>query len=90
MKRIYVSNNGLKKCVDYFCNTTISSPEQLGIFFFFKSIGFSEKEYKAFPKVSGISDEQRQEYLKNMYNLSAVFDKDAESGEKNVVSFLFL
>jgi 5-methylcytosine-specific restriction enzyme B len=89
LKRIYVSNNGLKKCVEYFRNTTISSPEQLGMFFFFKSIGFSENEYKAFPKVSGISDEQRQDYLKKLYNLSAVFDKDAESGEKRCCLFPF-
>ncbi len=89
MKKIYVSDNGINKCIDYFAKTTISSPEQLGMFFFFKSIGFNEREYKAFPKVSGIAEEQRQEYLKNMYNLSSVFDKEIENGEKKCCLFPF-
>lgn len=89
MKIAYVSDASIKECVDYFCDTTISSPEQLGMFFFFKSIGFSEMEYKPFPKVSGISEEQRQEYLKNMYNLSAIFDKNVEDGEKKCCLFPF-
>ena len=89
MKTVYVSDTSVKKCVDYFASVNISSPEQLGMFFFFKSIGFNEIEYKPFPKVSGISDDQRQEYLKNMYNLSAVFDKNQESGEKKCCLFPF-
>lgn len=89
MKKIYVSEESICKCIDYFCSTSISSPEQLGMFFFFKSIGFSEKEYKAFPKVSGISEPERQGYLKTMYNLSAVFDKEVESGEKKCCLFPF-
>lgn len=89
MKIVYVSEEAIKQCVDYFSSKTISSPEQLGMFFFFKSIGFTDIEYKAFPKVSGISDEQRQVYLKSMYNLSAVFDKNAENGEKKCCLFPF-
>lgn len=89
MKTVYVSDESIKKCVDYFASINISSPEQLGMFFFFKSIGFSDIEYNAFPKVSGIAEEQRQAYLKNMYNLSAVFDKDEESGEKKCCLFPF-
>lgn len=89
MKTVYVSDHSVKQCIDYFASKMISSPEQLGMFFFFKSIGFNEIEYKAFPKVSGISDEQRQEYLKYMYNLSAVFDKDTENGEKKCCLFPF-
>lgn len=89
MKKIYVSEESICTCINYFCATSISSPEQLGMFFFFKSIGFSEKEYKAFPKVSGISEIKRQEYLKIMYNLSAVFDKDVENGEKKCCLFPF-
>ena len=89
MKRVYVSDDSIGKCVDYFSKTVISSPEQLGIFFFFKSIGFNEREYQPFPKVRGIAEEQRQEYLKNMYNLSAVFDKETENGEKKCCLFPF-
>lgn len=89
MKTVYVSDESIKKSVDYFASINISSPEQLGMFFFFKSIGFSDIEYNAFPKVSGITEERRQAYLKNMYNLSAVFDKDEESGEKKCCLFPF-
>lgn len=89
MKTVYVSDESISRCIDYFSGVNISSPEQLGMFFFFKSIGFSEKEYKPFPKVSRIAEAQRQEYIKNMYNLSAVFDKDTENGEKRCCLFPF-
>ena len=86
---LYVSTDSLSTAVDYFKSTEIDSPEQLGMFFFFKSIGFDEKNYHAFPKVSGISDDDRKEYLKNVYNLSAVYDYDTENGDKKCCLFPF-
>lgn len=86
---LYASLESMRDTVDYFKNVQIDSPEQLGMFFFFKSIGFDEKSYHAFPKVSGISDEDRKEYLKNMYNLSGVYDYETENGEKKCCLFPF-
>lgn len=64
MKTLYVSEESLKAAIDYFAKIHIQSPEQLGMFFFFKSIGFDESSYHSFPKVSGITDSDRKEYLK--------------------------
>ena len=69
---LYVCVDSLQETVNYFKKTQIDSPEQLGMFFFFKSIGFDEKTYHAFPKVSGISDEDRRDYLK-MYIIYQLF-----------------
>lgn len=63
MKLLYVSEESIASCIDYFKQLDIISGEQLGMFFFFKSIGFDEKKYRAFPKVSGISVEDRKVYL---------------------------
>lgn len=89
MKTIYVAESSISSCIDYFQNLNITSGEQLGMFFFFKSIGFDEKEYHAFPKVSSISNEDRRKYLKNMYTLSALYDYDTENGEKKCCLFPF-
>lgn len=89
MKVLYVGDQSIRSCIEYFKEQNIDSPEQLGMFFFFKSIDFDEKSYHAFPKVSGISEENRREYLKNMYNLSAVYDYDNENGEKKCCLFPF-
>ncbi len=87
-KKVYLSSESIESCVNYFSSIDISSPEQLGMFFFFKSIGFSEKEYKAFQKVKYIEEEQKRKYLTNLYNLSAIFDK-TEKGEEKCCLFPF-
>lgn len=89
MALVYVDETSIVSCIDYFKNLHISSGEQLGMFFFFKSIGFDEKEYHSFPKVSGIAMEDRKTYLQSMYKLSALYDYDAESGEKRCCLFPF-
>ena len=89
MKVLYVKAQSIQRAIEYFKEQKIDSPEQLGMFFFFKSIGFDEKSYHAFPKVSGISETDRKEYLKNMYNLSAVYDYDTENGDKKCCLFPF-
>ena len=89
MVRLYVSDDSISDCIRYFEQTNINSGEHLGMFFFFKSIGFDEKEYKAFPKVSRISEDDRKDYPKKMYNLSALYRFDVEGGEKNCCLFPF-
>jgi hypothetical protein len=89
LKRIYVAKASILSCIEYFQKLNITSGEQLGLFFFFKSIGFDNKEYHSFPKVGSISLEDRKEYLKSMYMLSALYDYDTESGEKKCCLFPF-
>lgn len=89
MKKMYVAESSISTSIKYFRSLNIFSGEQLGLFFFFKSIGFDDREYHSFPKVSGISNEERKEYLKSMYKLSALYDYDTENGEKRCCLFPF-
>lgn len=89
MKKMYIAEESVSSCTEYFRNLTVLSGEQLGLFFFFKSIGFNDKEYHSFPKVSSISNEERKEYLKSMYKLSALYDYKTENGGKKCCLFPF-
>lgn len=89
MKKAYVSESSIKACVDYFSSLNITSGEQLGLFFFFKRLKFDEIGYRLFPKVSGISSEEKMRYLGYMYDLSALFERQGERGEKKCCLFPF-
>ena len=89
MITLYVNEESLTTAIQYFMKNTINSAEQLGMFFFFKSIGFDDISYHSFPKVSGISEGNRKEYLKCMYKLSSLYDYDYENGDKKCCLFPF-
>lgn len=89
MAIVYVDHESIKNSVDYFVEANTISGEQLGMFFFFKAIGFDSKTFKAFPKVSGISPERRKEYLTTIYNLSGIYDYSNEEGKKKCCLFPF-
>lgn len=89
MPKLYPSEEGIQSCINYFKSLTIDSGEQLGLFFFFKSIGFSTDKYCPFPKVGSISDDERKELLKKLYLLSGIFDVSIENGEKACCLFPF-
>lgn len=89
MGKLYVSEGAIKNAITYFSNSEYASPEQLGLFFFFKSIGFTEIAYKPFPKMGSLSEENKREYLLSLYNLSALFDRETENGEKRNCLFPF-
>ena len=39
----FLSQDSLKETINYFTEFDMKSPEQLGLFFFFKGIGFNTK-----------------------------------------------
>lgn len=89
MKTCYVSSDSIKESIKYFSSCDIPSGEQLGLFFFFKSIGINDKSYAPFRKVSGIDEETKKEYLANMYMLSGLFNHIDEEGKLRCSLFPF-
>lgn len=89
MNHIYVSVHSISNAINYFRSNIYTSPEQLGLFFFFKSIGFNHIEYTSYPKVSSIDDETRKRYLNALYNLSSLFIYESEQGERRNCLFPF-
>ncbi|MBF2285557.1 MULTISPECIES: McrB family protein [Staphylococcus] len=88
MINIYVSESSLKNTVNYFIKNEYKSPEQLGLFFFFKSIGLTEKEYINFQKVGKMSNEEKEFYNKKLHQLSGIFTPK-EDGKRWTCLFPF-
>jgi len=88
MPNVYIEAGSLTNAIDYFSNINYTSPEQLGIFFFFKSIGLTEKEYIAFPKVSQMSVSEKDFYNKKLHQLGGLFTH-TETGKKRTCLFPF-
>lgn len=88
MPNIYVAADSLKDAIRYFSANYYKSPEQLGIFFFFKSIGLTEKEYVNFPKVSKMSPAEKDFYNQKLHQLGGLFT-DQETGKKRTCLFPF-
>ena len=89
MSKIYVSVESLGNAITYFKDTEYNSPEQIGLFFFFKAIKFNSREYTKFPKVGSLTVEQKKKYLRYLYNLAGLFNAANESGEKRNSLFPF-
>lgn len=88
MMNIYVSESSLKNTVNYFIKNEYKSPEQLGLFFFFKSIGLTEKEYINFQKVGKMSNEEKVFYNQKLHQLSGIFTPK-EDGKRWTCLFPF-
>ena len=86
---LYVSDDSIRDSIEYFKSFSVHSPEQLGLFFFFKAIGITSDEYNSFPKVSEMADDIKKEYLSKLYNLSGVFDCNNEEPGKKTCLFPF-
>jgi 5-methylcytosine-specific restriction enzyme B len=85
MRNVYVAASSIVDAINTFSQTTYTSPEQIGLFFVFKGIGFNSKEYVKYSK----DNESRKNTTRILYYLSALFDKDAEAGEKRTSLFPF-
>ena len=85
MKMIYISKVSIEKAINYFVNTSYNSPEQIGLFFVFKGLGYNNKEYVTFSKEPKI----KKQGLRLLYQLSALFDRDSEIGKKSTSLFPF-
>lgn len=86
--RVFVDRESLAKSIKYFSTLDIANPEQLGLFFFFKSIGIDSKNVMPFKKMGQMSEEERQEYNSKLYQLAGMFTYE-EIGEKRSCLFPF-
>jgi len=82
MKKKYISVESLKKAIHYFESQTIKSPEQLGLFFFFKGIGINSLEDNYYKKVGEMSDEEKKNLYTVLFRLAAVFDVNEKPGKR--------
>lgn len=89
MNGLYVSKESLKESIEYFRSHKYSRPEQIGLFFYFKGIGLTGQNYLSYDKWGNIEKERRYEYLRNLYDLAAVYDAGKESGGKRTGLFPF-
>lgn len=89
MNKVYISLQSLNDAVSYFKDTDYNSPEQVGLFFFFKAVKFNNREYVKFSKAGSLTLEQKRKYLRYIYNLAGLFNAGNENGEKRNSLFPF-
>lgn len=88
MTTIYVSKQSLKSTIEYFSESNYNLPVQLGLFFFFKSIGVTDRDYTDFQKVKFLDSQLKELYMQNLYQLSGMFTLK-EDGERRSSLFPF-
>lgn len=86
--KVFINKESLEESVRYFSTLDIMSPEQLGLFFFFKSLGIDSKNVISFKKISQMNESQKEEYNDKLYQLSGIFTYK-EIGEKRSCLFPF-
>ncbi len=79
--RFFVTKESLQDSIDYFKSLNITKPEQLGLFFFFKSLGFSNKIYKPFKKAGSLNAEEKLTLLDNLHKIGGIFSPDENGGK---------
>lgn len=86
--KIFVDKKSIENSIKYFELNSICKPEQLGLFFFFKSLNINTSEYISFNKVSKMSEEEKNIYNNKLYTLASVFAPN-ETGGKRTCLFPF-
>jgi len=84
--KVYVANESLSDSVEHFRGKSFTSPEQLGLFLLFKSIGMNSKEYMS---LADFDAETKNKMLGNLYCLAGLFDRSSETGNKKTCLFPF-
>lgn len=86
MALVYVSKESINDAVSYFMQKDYAAPEQIGLFFFFKSMKFNSREYLPYQP----NDENhKSENIRRLYDLSALFDSSCEDGKRRTGLFPF-
>ncbi|MED3662351.1 AAA family ATPase [Ureibacillus terrenus] len=79
---VYVSEESIREAVNYFSKLSITSPEQLGLFFVLKGVGINQNTYKPLKKASQMNEEEKRVYYDRLHKLGAVFDFEEEGLKK--------
>lgn len=86
MAIIYVAKESVREAIDFFRDKTFTSGEQIGLFFFFKAMGFNSREYITY---RATDPEVKQQNHRTFYDLAAMFDAETEEGKRNTALFPF-
>lgn len=78
----YISKDSLKEAIHYFSEFEMKSPEQLGLFFFFKGLGFSTKIPSYYKKAGEMTSEEKENCNQILFNLGAIFDINEKPGKR--------
>lgn len=78
----YISDNSLRETIDYFSEFEMKSPEQLGLFFFFKGLGFNTRTPNYYKKVGDMKVDEKEKYNQILFNLGALFDMNERPGKR--------
>lgn len=84
--KVYVSQESLRQSIEYFRDKSYESPEQIGLFLLFKAAAMNSRTYVKF---KGIDSEDKKKLLGYLYNLTAVFNLENETGGKRTGLFPF-
>lgn len=86
---LYVSQDTVRSCADFFRARDYKKPEQIGLFFYFKAAGLNEYVYTTYKKWGEIANADRAVYLRTLYDLAGAFDATCETGLKRTALFPF-
>lgn len=81
MNKKYISVESLQTAIHYFERNDVKSPEQLGLFFFFKGIGMDSFDDCYYKKVKEMSDYEKKKLYTVLFRLAAVFDANEKPGK---------
>ena len=89
MMSMYVGKDTIAAAIEYFRTHSYKKPEQIGLFFYFKANGLNDLLYTEYEKWGEMPPGKRKTNLRNLYDLSAVFDLKTEKGLKRSALFPF-
>ena len=87
--KIYIDNSSIMEAIEYFSCCTYNKPEQIGLYFYFKAAGINSRYFEEYGKWGTVSTNDKRRYLRNLYDLSGLFDAKIEEGLNRTSLFPF-
>ena len=85
----FVSDAAIQTAVEYFKSHDYTRPEQIGLFLYFKAMGFNEYINTEYVRWGQMASGDRSNNTRVLYDLSAVFSEENETGLKRTSLFPF-
>ena len=85
----YISIESIRNSIEYFRDKHYSKPEQIGLFLYFKAAGLNAFGYSTYKKWGEYDSDEKEQLLRKLYDLSAIFDAQKETGQKYTALFPF-
>ncbi|WP_064687189.1 McrB family protein [Enterococcus faecalis] len=78
----FINEESLKDTINYFSEFEMKSPEQLGLFFFFKGLGFNIRIPTYYKKVGEMKSDEKEKCNQILFNLGSLFDINEKPGKR--------